>query len=765
MNATVSSPERRRLRGGGLPVEGTSFVGRRQEVADVKRMLSGARMVTLTGAGGVGKTRLAAHVAGDVRRAFPDGVWLVELAELATPELLVQTLTEVLEIRALSARPQLEAVVEHLRDKRALVVLDNCEHLLPACAMITERLLRSAPGLRILVTSRQPLGVSCERMLPVPALADSDAVRLFTERARAVLPDFAVTVDNREAVERICRRLDGIPLAIELAAVRLRVLSAQQLLDRLDDRFRLLTGGSRAALPRHQTLRALIDWSYGLCGDQERLLWARASVFSGGLDLEAAERVCAGDGVRREEIADLVSALMDKSILVREEHPTGVRYRMLETIRQFGQDRLRESGTERELRRRYRDYYRWLAAEGRERVFGASQVAWATRLKVEHPNLRAALEHCFADPREVRTGLDMAGDLLYHWITSYYLGEGRRLLDRGLATATEPSEVRARALWVDSWLAIVQADIASAERMLEESRVLGERLGLPSVRAYVALFSGMIAMHRREAESAVALYEEAVDLHRAAEDPVGLALALIRLSLAHSFRGDLPRAISLGEECLRLCDAHEESSHRAWAMMALGIAVWSQGHNHRAALLEKESLRFNRSLGDPLGMGLNLEALAWIAAGEGRYQRAASLLGVLQTLWKAIGAPLSGYGLAGYHDRCTARTRQALGESAFRAALTKGAELLFETALEYALRDSEPVDEPVDRVARHTPLTRRETEIAQLVAEGRSNKDIAASLTIAQRTAEGHIEHILTKLGFHSRTEIADWMRERSRTG
>ncbi|WP_345444760.1 ATP-binding protein, partial [Actinoallomurus vinaceus] len=351
-----------------LPAEVTSFVGRRHEVAEVKRLLSVSRLVTLTGPGGVGKTRLAGRVGALLRRAFADGVWLVELADLANPDLLVPAVCEALRIRDHSARPAVEVLIDHLRDAQALVILDNCEHLVPECAVLVEALLRSAPRLRVLATSRQPLGVGSEQSLSVPTLpvtsdgdvgvVAGDAVRLFAERAEAVVPGFVVTEDNREAVERICRRLDGLPLGIELAAVRLRALSVQQLLARLDDRFRLLTSGSRAVLPRHQTLRALIDWSYGLCTEAERSVWARISVFSGGLDLEAAEQVCVGDGIAREDMLDLVGGLVDKSVLVREEHPGTVRYRLLETIRQYGRERLIASGTEHLVQQRHRDYYR-----------------------------------------------------------------------------------------------------------------------------------------------------------------------------------------------------------------------------------------------------------------------------------------------------------------------------------------------------------------------------------------------------------------------
>ncbi|RSS42946.1 LuxR family transcriptional regulator [Streptomyces sp. WAC05858] len=762
-----------------LPAEVTSFVGRRHEAAEVKEMLSASRLVTLTGVGGVGKTRLALRVADEARRAFPDGVWLAELAELNNPALLAQGVTEALEIRDHSPRPALDVLVDHLRDREALIVLDNCEHLLEECARLADRLLRAAPRLRLLATSRQALGTAGEQSLAVPTLglpdpegprptlatlARCDAIRLFTERAAAIVPGFELTEDNREAVELICRRLDGIPLGIEIAVVRLRALSVQQLLDRLDDRFRLLTTGSRTVLPRHQTLRALIDWSYELCTERERLLWARVSVFAGSLDLDAAEAVCSGEGIDREEMLDLVTELVDKSVLLREEHRTAVRYRMLDTLRSYGRERLAAAGEESVRLGRHRDYYRGLAADARAALFGPAQVQWFARLQLEHANLRTALEGCLAEPGQTEHGLEMAADLLYHWITSYYLGEGRRWLDQALALCTEPTGARARALWTDSWLAVIQSDTDSAAAMLEESRSIGTRLGLDPVLAYTALYSGMVAMYRSETRSAIALYEEAVTRHRATGDPVGLALALIRLSLAHSFIGDSPRAIALGEESLAVCDAYGEGWHRAYTMMALGMDVWRQGDTARAAALEKDSLTFNRSLDDPLGVAVNLEVLAWIAATDRDHTRAARLLGALRTIWHAIGAAHSGYGhLVHYHEECEATVRRALGKPAFNTAFRLGARLSYAEALVYAIEDELPSEETAVG-GRPSPLTPRESEIAQLVAQGLSNKEIASSLVIAQRTAEGHIEHILSKLGFSSRAQVAVWVAEQHRT-
>ncbi|WP_245966311.1 ATP-binding protein [Sphaerisporangium album] len=778
----VSTSRSRRTR--GLPAEVTSFVGRRRELAEIRSLLSRSRLVTLTGVGGVGKTRLACRIATEVGRAFPDGVWFADLGSLDDPELLPQALADVLRLHEEGGRACVDRLAEHLSGKKALVILDNCEHLLHDCAVLTEELLACAPELRVIATSRQPLHIGGERtlaVLPLPlpeaggrpmsvdALAQVDAVRLFVERAEAVLPDFAVTEANRDAVERICRRLDGIPLAIELAAVRLRALSVRQLLERLDDRFRLLASGTRAATPRHRTLRALVDWSYELCTEPERLLWARVSVFFGGLDLDAAEAVCSGDGIAREDVVDLVSGLVEKSVLLRDEAPPGVRYRLLETIRQYGRDRLAESGEQDALRRRHSDYYRELAGQARAHLFTGAQVEWLARLRLDHANLRGALASCFehGGPEGARAGLETAADLLYHWKTSRHVREGRRWLDRGLLAVDEPGELRARALWVDAWLALMQGDDAVAVPMLGESRRIGERLGLDRVLAYVTLFSGMASLYQGDSGPAIKMFEEALASHRAAHDEVGEVVALTRLCLAYSFEGDSARAVACGQEALEICEARGEVWHKAYALMALGIEVWRQGDSARAAAMVKQGLRFNGALDDWFGVGICLEVLAWMASGDGDHERAARLFGALSGIWQAVGTQLSVFGhLTRYHDESVTRTRDALGDPAYRVSAAQGARLTLDEALAYAVEEPASVPE-AERAYEPapSPLTRRETEISRLVAEGLSNKEIAARLVIAQRTAEGHIEHILGKLGFHSRAQIAVWVAEQGRAG
>ncbi|MET9618586.1 ATP-binding protein, partial [Kitasatospora indigofera] len=381
-----------------LPADVTSLVGRRAELAELKRVLEDSRLVTLTGTGGVGKTRLALQVAREVRRAFPDGVFWVSLAEVGEPGLVALTVMDAVGLRTMG--PEVTAgLVNYLRDKRLLLVLDNCEHLVEACADLAAELLPACPGVRVLATSREVLDIAGERTFLVAPLAVpeedegpdrtpaagawtgavADAMALFADRAAAAVPGFEVTADNAWAVAALCRHLDGLPLAIELAAVRMRALSVEELLQRQDERYELLTRRQRGTpVSRHRSLRATVDWSFELCSPDERLLWARLSVFAGGCDLDAAESVCAREGLTRDAVLDVMAGLVEKSIITREEHHGRARYRMLETIRQYGREQLRSTGEEPELRRRHRDHYLRLAERVQERWFGPGQVALFT---------------------------------------------------------------------------------------------------------------------------------------------------------------------------------------------------------------------------------------------------------------------------------------------------------------------------------------------------------------------------------------------------
>lgn len=757
-----------------MPVEVTSFVGRRREMAESRRLLASSRLVTFTGVGGVGKTRLALRVASEVGRAFADGTWLVELAGLRDAGLLAQTVAAALGIQEQSARWPLVRLSEYLADRQLLLVLDNCEHLLDACAMLADALLRTCPRLRILATSRQALGIAGESILLVPPLSVPDpdrplppaealtryeAARLFAERAAAVLPGFAITASNAAAVARICQRLDGIPLAIELAAVRLQALSVDQLLARLDDRYRLLTNGSRAALPRQQTLRAMIDWSFDLCSAQERALWARASVFAESFDLEASETVCSGDDLPRESVFDLVAGLVEKSILLREEHPSGVRYRLLETIRQYGRERLAESGGEEAVLRRHRDYYLHRVEQVAAAWFGPDQEAWLARLRLEHANLRAALEFCLTEPGEAEAGLRIAASLWFYWIATGLLSEGRRWLDLALELETRPSTARAVALWVDAYLAILQSDIPPALPLLRDSQALAERLGDPVALAWSTQVAGMAAMFTDELANAATLLEDALARHRANDDRIGTLDTLFYLASVASMLGDAERAAALCEESLAICETHGECWFNSYMLWVFSLTAWRQGDRGRAFALAQASLRKTRALSERLVIALDIEVLAWTAAADGNYQRAAYLLGAAQPIWQAMGASPF-WDLADHHRACETSTRRALDEKTFQAAFRHGAELTLDQAIAYALEEKAVSARPSAPGDPAAALTRREWEIAELIAEGLSNREIATKLVIAQRTAENHVEHILTKLGFTSRTQIAAWVAE-----
>jgi predicted ATPase/DNA-binding CsgD family transcriptional regulator len=761
---------------GRLPAEITGFVGRRHEVSEVKRLLSHARLVTLTGIGGVGKTRLALHVAAKIRRAFPDGVYLVDLAPLQDEELLVRTVAAALGLPDQSARPPLERLAEHLEDKRLLLVLDNCEHLLDSCAVLTGKLLGAAAGLRILATSRQALRIGGEctltvQPLSVPpesqAMSSADlgryeAIQLFVERARAVQTDFAVTVGNWEAVLRICQQLEGIPLAIELAAVRLRILSPAQIVERLHDRFRLLTAGSRTAPPRQRTLRAAIDWSCALCSAHERTLWARLSVFAGSFDLDAAEQVCAGDGVDAGDVFELVAGLVDKSILSQEDHGVRVRYRLLETLRQYGAELLAASDRESAARARHRDYYLSLAEQADVEWISPRQVEWIERLSAESPNLRVALQFSLRHPGQVELGLRMAAALGMFWIAAGSLQEARRWLYQALELNPAATVTRAKTLCTRSFMDILLGDFRAADSAIEESRELAEHLGDAAAAAYAAEFAGVAAIHRGDLDVAAALLDDALAKHRANNDLSGLVMTAGMMVQTVSFLGDISR-YDLAQETVLRCEENGAEWSRSWALWGLGLVMWREREHKQAARQLRAAIRLKQSFDDLLGTALCVEGLAWITADAGQAEDAARLLGIADTVWRRVGSPFVQFGhFRRLHDDCESAIRQQVGDEAYVAAFNQAGDLKFERAIAYAVGDKWRGKSSASRAEDESlaGLTAREKQVAELVARGLSNKDIAAKLIIAQRTAEAHVEHILIKLGFNSRAQISAWVTE-----
>jgi predicted ATPase/DNA-binding NarL/FixJ family response regulator len=758
-------------RAGHLPAQLTSFVGRRREVAEIRRLLSGSRLVTLTGVGGAGKTRLSLRVAADLRRAFPDGVWFVELAALDDDALLPQTIASTLGVRDRTARWPVSALAEYLSDKHMLLVLDNCEHLRTACAVLAETVLRAAPALHVLATSRQALGLTGEHIFQVPTLSVPDAdlrpppaalhqyeaVSLFLDRATAVKPGFVLTEANAETVARVCQRLDGLPLAIELTAVRLRALSVDEVLERLEDRYRLLTAGSPGVLPRHQTLRALIDWSYGLCSDRERAAWAALSVFSGGFDLPAAEAVCARD------VLDTLAALVDKSILIADEHENRIRYHMLETIREYGRDRLAESGAGPTVRERHRDHFEQLVEQARDEWCGPRQQRWMACILREHNNIRAVLDYSLTEPGQAEAGLKIAGALWFFWIATGLTAEGRRWLERLLELEAAPSRWRNRALWVCSYLCILQEDIASAEPRIAACRRTAEQHGDAASVAWAVQLSGMAAMSVGELAKARAQLEDGLARHHACRDDIGTVDVCFYLVAVVALLGEPHRAATLCEETLARCDSQGERWLKSYMLWDLGLVAWQLGDCTRAAASGRDGLRLAREFNEQWAIAFCVELLAWAAHAELRHRRAAYLLGCADSIWHRIGAPLFGMRhLLRYHEQCTSGARGMLGAAVFEAEFGKGRQTSLDRAISAALEESTAPAGHTAGEVNGAVLTPREFEVAGLIAEGLSNKAIAAKLVIAQRTVEAHVEHILDKLGFSSRTQVAAWVVEMS---
>ncbi|MFJ3219423.1 ATP-binding protein [Kitasatospora sp. NPDC086801] len=700
---------------GRLPAEVTGFVGRQRELAELAGLLAGARLVTVTGPGGVGKSRLALRAAARATGAFPDGTWLVEVAPVQDPLLLGHAVLEALRLTDGTARPPLDVLTERLSGRRLLLVLDGCEHLVQACADLADALLRALPGLRVLTTSRAALRASGEHLLTLAPLPVGpppgsppgpgglpDAVRLFAERARAVLPSFAVTEANAEAVSMLCRRLDGIPLAVELAAGRLRALSVEQITARLDDRFRLLTGGSRTALPRHRALRTTVGWSHELCTAQERLLWARLSVFAGSFDLEAAEYVCAGDGLEAEDVLDPLDELVGKSVVLREDSAFGVRFRLLDTLREYGGQWLRATGEEQRLLRRHRDWYLGVATWGEVEWFGPRQAETAERTELAHTNLRAALEFCLAEPGEEQIALLLAGTLWFYWIGCGHLGEGRHWLDRALALDREPTEARAKALWVTGYMATLQGDLETARPALEECRRQALDTGDDRALAYAVHRQGCAALIGDEPDRAAELFEEALWHYRTiGELNSNVVMAMFELGLAYLFQGDLESGELWFGQARELCEEHGEQWAYAYVLYAMAYSHWLDGAVRPARALARESLRLNHLFHDPLGTVLAIDLLALLATepggpgAPGDLGEARVLQGAAHRIWRTIGMPFLGSrSFFGPHQECAERARAGLTAREYEDCYEAGARLDLDAAVSRALGGGGSTDGP-----------------------------------------------------------------------
>jgi predicted ATPase/DNA-binding SARP family transcriptional activator/DNA-binding CsgD family transcriptional regulator len=770
-----------------LPLARTSFVGREREILEVKRLLAMTLLLTLTGVGGSGKTRLALRVASDLAGAYPDGAWLVELAPLSEPELVPQAVARALKVREQPNRPLLETLKEDLRAKKMLLVVDNCEHLIEAVAHLVDALLGTCPHLRVLATSREALDVAGEVTWVVPSLSvpgprqvaptageleGYESARLFMERARYRDPSFVLTPQNMQAVAQICRRLDGIPLAIELAAARVGVLSAEQIAERLEDSLKLLSAGRRTAVPRHQTLRAALDWSYDLLAEPEKRLFGRLSVFAGGWTLEAAEVAGAGESIDGRDVLDLLSRLVDKSLVVAEAEAEGtVRYRMLEPVRQYGLELLEAGGEAERVRERHAEHYLALAEAAEPELMGADQASWLERLGTEHANLRAALSWALgpedAEPRErAELGLQLAATLGRFW-NAHSPSEGLGWLERGLArrsSASSPS-VRAKALEQAGWIAIWHGDYEEAVTMLEEGLASFKELKDKPGAATLLANLGVAVLQRGDDHSEVtALREEAEALRQELTDRPAIAHLLNFLGQAALGEGDHDRAVAHFEEGLVLYRELGDTRNIAMNFCCVGMTELSLGDRERAATPFEEALRLLRGRGDKVGIAYSLLGLAGVAVSRGLPARAARLWGASEALREADGLPLSPFvrSISDYEGDLAA-ARAGLDERSFAAAWSEGRAMTPEQATEYALSGEESAPPTLVPVAEQRPLTDeptetltpREQEIAVLVERGLTNRRIAEELVISEHTVATHVRKILKKLGLRSRAQIS----------
>ncbi|MFE9742065.1 ATP-binding protein [Streptomyces sp. NPDC006477] len=673
------------MRRSNLPAELNRFVGRSAEQAALTALLERSRLVTVVGVGGVGKTRLALRAATEVQKRYGDGVRLAELAPLRDPELIEYALAEALGLTDHTPRLPREVLLDHLAERRLLLVVDGFEHLVERCAPLVRELLAHAPGLSVLTVGRRPLRVAGETVFRLAPLGEADAMTLLAERAvEAGAPGAPA---GEDAAQELCRRLDGIPLALELAAGRLPLLSVEQMLLRLDDRFRLLTQGARGALPRHQTLRTAIGWSHELCTPRERLLWARLSVFPGPFDLEAAEYVCGGRELPAEQILDLLGGLLTQSLLTREDTPLGPAYRMLDTVAAYGAEWLAALGDTERMRRRHRDWYMGLATWCELEWFSPRQTEVAALTESALPHLRAALELCLELPEDAHLAQHLAGTLWFVWVGCGRLSEGRHWLERALALDSGHEEARLKALWVLGYVAVLQGDGTAAVAALHECGERARSSRNPLAEAYATHRMGCLALLTDDMARAEELIGRALVAYRElGELNSNVLMGQVEVAMARAFRGDLEGAVVLCREVREICEERGELWTRAYALYVLGYSAWTRGAYGEARELLTECVSINHSFRDLVGLVLAIEVLALVAVSEGDPVEAAVLQGAAVPVWDTVGVRLFGSeAFDGPRSLCAERAREALGAEAYGAAFRAGQALSAAEAVERAL--------------------------------------------------------------------------------
>lgn len=690
-------------------MELTSFVGRRREVAEVARVLEGSRLVTLTGVGGVGKTRLALRVVREVRARFPGGVRVVELSAVRTAGSVREVIRSALTVEeGFGGVPGGGGEAGAGGVRRSLLVLDTCEHLVESVGPLVDELISGTPGLRVMVTSRRVLGTvgeSAYQVQPLPidgssegsAEGQPEAVTLFADRVAGLVPGFVPTPE----VALLCRRLDGIPLAIELAATRLRTMSFDQLMGRIDDRFSLLSGCARTPVRRHRTLRMAIGWSHELCEPEERMLWARLSVFTGDFDLPAARAVFAGSAAigGGPDVEDVLSRLVDRSIVQRVVAGRVARYRMLDTVREYGGEWLRLLGLEGETRRRHRDHYLALARRFDREWFGPSQMDWHDRMTRELRNLRAALDFSLADPAEQACGIEMAGRLAYFWIACGFVSEGRRYLRAALSHLPDvpPAEGTNRALWVGAWLADVQGDLDQANDLATECMSRSFTVMDRASAGWATACCATTGLRWGYLPEALGMFERARRTHEEGGDlGAGLATALVGEAYVLARLGRREEAMARLRRHRSLCDSLGDIWMRSSGDWVRGFIELEEGDAASAARFFRASLRAKHLLGDSLGMATAVSSLAAASARSRDMERAARLLGVSELIELSFGLRVSISPPDDVREATEDLARSVLGADDFTAALQSGRAMDVETAVAYALEPPAPVPAGTD---------------------------------------------------------------------
>ncbi|MEV5835476.1 LuxR C-terminal-related transcriptional regulator [Nocardia sp. NPDC052112] len=770
-----SAPVPRR---GGNPVGPAlgRLIARRHDLELAGRALSESRLLTFTGPGGVGKTRLALELAYRNRKNFPDGVWLAPLTDLgigAGVSEVESAVISALGVGDLSAADPRDRLLSFLRNRNLILVVDNCEHVLPAIRQLLPVMLREATQLRVVATSREPVGVVGEVLRPVAPLSVPElgtpatqlvmdgAVSLLMERARAVDPEFEITDDNADAVIALCRLLEGVPLAIELAAAKLRALTIGQIVERFGHRLTALTAPSTEPASRQRSLRAMVDWSYELCPPPAQVVWRRLSVFPASFDLELAEAVCAFGELRREDVIDIIERLVGQSILLTDRSAGGMRYRLLAPLREVAAELADHAGEESRLSRRHRDAMLQRAQTIVDQWWGPAQEKLIAQMRADHAGYIAAIQWSAATMGEQQAGLRLLGLLRYHWLSGGSLAEGRMRLETLLASAPEPTSARAECVWVVIWIALLQGDREQAAKWLAELAHLSEKLGDGRLETHVCQWTALLAMFAGDLEKAIAGFEAAIEGYRRAGDHYLEVSARYMLASTMALAGRATEALSISSSAATACEERGDRSARAYALWAAGIAQWRLGRLDEAERSARAVLRLQRVLSDGICVSLTTDLLAWVAYDRGQPESAAALAVAAGRVWRSLGTSLEAFGpqlSASFERHTPPRSKWPVPQRVSSADRLKDLGDVIALGLGPD-RNGTDLPRPVAQ-----PLTKRELEVAGLVESGLSNREIAQRLVISKRTADGHIERILAKLGFSSRAQIAAWVARHGKT-